>query len=132
LIQVRIFKPPIGCSYLSYWLGFDDGRAEEASGLLTEPTLPSFHRANNKKTGFSLKNIFKRQKTLPEFREIQIGGQEQKFLGNSVSTAKYNVATFLPKFLFEEFSKSANLFFLFISGIQVRAKGSCFESCSCF
>jgi phospholipid-transporting ATPase len=109
-------------SYLSYWLGFDDGRAEEASGLLTEPTLPSFHRANNKKAGFSLKNIFKRKKALPEFREIQIGGQEQKFLGNSVSTAKYNVATFLPKFLFEEFSKSANLFFLFISGIQVSKK----------
>lgn len=44
----------------------------------------------------------------------------QKFLGNHVSTAKYNPVTFLPKFLYVEFSKSANLFFLFISGIQVR------------
>ncbi|KAL0084969.1 hypothetical protein J3Q64DRAFT_1809699 [Phycomyces blakesleeanus] len=43
---------------------------------------------------------------------------EQKFCGNSVSTAKYNLVTFLFKFLYEEFSKSANLFFLFISGIQ--------------
>ncbi|KAI8095529.1 hypothetical protein BDF21DRAFT_406112 [Thamnidium elegans] len=42
----------------------------------------------------------------------------QKFLGNHVSTAKYNPVTFLPKFLYVEFSKSANLFFLFISGIQ--------------
>jgi hypothetical protein len=45
--------------------------------------------------------------------------QVQKFMGNSISTAKYNPFTFLPKFLYVEFSKSANLFFLFISGIQV-------------
>lgn len=44
----------------------------------------------------------------------------QKFLGNQVSTAKYNPFSFLPKFLYVEFSKSANLFFLFISGIQVK------------
>jgi hypothetical protein len=45
--------------------------------------------------------------------------QNQKFIRNGVSTAKYNPLTFLPKFLYVEFSKSANLFFLFISGIQV-------------
>lgn len=43
----------------------------------------------------------------------------QKFMQNGVSTAKYNPISFLPKFLYVEFSKSANLFFLFISGIQV-------------
>lgn len=37
---------------------------------------------------------------------------------NHVSTTKYNIATFLPKFLFQEFSKYANLFFLFTSAIQ--------------
>lgn len=45
---------------------------------------------------------------------------QQKFLHNRVFTAKYTAFTFLPKFLYEEFSKYANLFFLFISGIQVR------------
>ncbi|ORX61690.1 phospholipid-translocating P-type ATPase [Hesseltinella vesiculosa] len=44
--------------------------------------------------------------------------QEQQFLHNGVSTAKYNIASFLPIFLYVEFSKAANLFFLFISGIQ--------------
>ncbi|KAI7866350.1 hypothetical protein BDF14DRAFT_1814290 [Spinellus fusiger] len=39
-------------------------------------------------------------------------------VGNAVSTTKYHPLTFLIKFLYEEFSKSANLFFLFISGIQ--------------
>ncbi|AMD21208.1 HEL072Wp [Eremothecium sinecaudum] len=37
---------------------------------------------------------------------------------NHISTTKYNVATFVPKFLFQEFSKYANLFFLFTSIIQ--------------
>ena len=41
-----------------------------------------------------------------------------KYYGNHISTTKYNFATFLPKFLFEQFSKYANLFFLFTSIIQ--------------
>ncbi|KAI9253687.1 hypothetical protein EDC94DRAFT_636528 [Helicostylum pulchrum] len=43
---------------------------------------------------------------------------QQKFLHNRVFTAKYTSYNFLIKFLYEEFSKYANLFFLFISGIQ--------------
>lgn len=46
--------------------------------------------------------------------------EQQKFMHNRVFTAKYTSITFLPKFLYEEFSKYANLFFLFISGIQVK------------
>lgn len=48
--------------------------------------------------------------------------EPSQFLHNRVSTAKYNIITFLPKFLYVEFSKSANLFFLFISGIQVNQR----------
>lgn len=42
----------------------------------------------------------------------------KRYVDNHVSTAKYNVATFLPKFLFEQFSKYANLFFLFTAALQ--------------
>ena len=42
----------------------------------------------------------------------------QKFADNHISTAKYNVATFVPKFLFEQFSKFANIFFLFTAALQ--------------
>ncbi|KAG1147774.1 hypothetical protein G6F37_003688 [Rhizopus arrhizus] len=68
--------------------------------------------------------INKRRNNLPEGipRKIYLNQQElndqQNFMSNSISTAKYNVFTFLPKFLYVEFSKSANIFFLFISGIQ--------------
>lgn len=41
-----------------------------------------------------------------------------KYVDNHVSTAKYNFATFVPKFLYEQFSKYANLFFLFTACLQ--------------
>lgn len=55
-------------------------------------------------------------------RDIYINSPSSnlKFLHNSVSTSKYNPLTFLPKFLFEQFSNYANVFFLFTAGIQVR------------
>ncbi|XP_067662836.1 probable phospholipid-transporting ATPase IA [Haliotis asinina] len=52
-------------------------------------------------------------------RLIRINGpQLTKFCHNEISTAKYNFLTFLPKFLFEQFRKYANIFFLFIALIQ--------------
>ncbi|KAI9659380.1 MAG: hypothetical protein M1821_001638 [Bathelium mastoideum] len=44
--------------------------------------------------------------------------QANKYVDNHVSTTKYNIATFLPKFLFEQFSKYANVFFLFTAILQ--------------
>ncbi|KAJ2887653.1 aminophospholipid translocase, partial [Coemansia asiatica] len=56
------------------------------------------------------------------FRTVHIGNRESnarfKYKHNRVSTAKYNMLTFLPKFLFEQFSKYANVFFLFTGCIQ--------------
>jgi phospholipid-transporting ATPase len=55
----------------------------------------------------------------PMYRIIHINDvQPHHFLHNRVTTAKYNFITFLPKFLKEQFSKYANLFFLFISCLQ--------------
>ena len=48
----------------------------------------------------------------------QLLNSSSGFYGNYISTTKYNFATFIPKFLFEQFSKYANLFFLFTSIIQ--------------
>ena len=41
-----------------------------------------------------------------------------KYVDNHISTTKYNFLTFLPKFLYEQFSKYANLFFLFTAILQ--------------
>ncbi|VUG15893.1 DRS2 [Brettanomyces bruxellensis] len=53
-------------------------------------------------------------------REVFVNSSQnnEQFCDNRVSTAKYNAVTFLPKFLAEQFSKYANVFFLFTSLIQ--------------
>uniref|UniRef100_A0A670J5J9 Phospholipid-transporting ATPase n=1 Tax=Podarcis muralis TaxID=64176 RepID=A0A670J5J9_PODMU len=44
--------------------------------------------------------------------------QFSKFCNNHVSTAKYNLITFLPRFLYSQFRRAANAFFLFIALLQ--------------
>ncbi|XP_069487840.1 phospholipid-transporting ATPase IA isoform X2 [Ambystoma mexicanum] len=44
--------------------------------------------------------------------------QLTKFCNNHVSTAKYNALTFLPRFLYSQFRRAANAFFLFIALLQ--------------
>ncbi|XP_026638963.1 phospholipid-transporting ATPase IB [Microtus ochrogaster] len=41
-----------------------------------------------------------------------------KFCNNQISTAKYSVLTFLPRFLYEQIRRAANAFFLFIALLQ--------------
>lgn len=78
---------------------------------------------------FDIRRIFdkiRRKKTIETAhtgpREIHVLNQTLNYpfgyLSNHISTTKYNFATFLPKFLFEQLSKYANLFFLLTSIIQ--------------
>jgi hypothetical protein len=53
---------------------------------------------------------------------INKGPQTIKFISNQISTSKYSILTFLPKFLFEQFRKYANIFFLCIVIFQVNKK----------
>ncbi|KAF3836523.1 hypothetical protein F7725_029081 [Dissostichus mawsoni] len=46
------------------------------------------------------------------------GTQTTKFCDNHVSTTKYGVLTFLPRFLYEQIRRAANAFFLFIALMQ--------------
>ena len=50
-------------------------------------------------------------------RLLYINGRH-KFCDNGITTAKYNLVTFIPKFLFEQFHRLANIFFLFIACMQ--------------
>ena len=64
-----------------------------------------------------------RDQILHAFRKIYLNdplkNAQRKWLHNRISTAKYNALTFLPKFLYEQFSKYANIFFLFTACVQV-------------
>ncbi|CAI4230590.1 unnamed protein product [Auanema sp. JU1783] len=53
-------------------------------------------------------------------RKIHVGKiiQSQKFCSNSISTCKYNPLSFLPRFLYEQFRRYNNIFFLIIALLQ--------------
>lgn len=83
-------------------------------------------QTKKQKRGFSLGNFkFGRSKPDPITlgpRMINLNNPpanaQYKYIDNHISTTKYNVASFLPKFLFEQFSKVANVFFLFTAALQ--------------
>ncbi|KAG8990773.1 hypothetical protein FRB93_003037 [Tulasnella sp. JGI-2019a] len=65
---------------------------------------------------------WEKQKLLALERKIWLNdrhsNEAEGYCSNYVSTSKYNVVTFLPKFIGEQFSKYANVFFLFTACIQ--------------
>lgn len=79
-----------------------------------------FRKIKNTVSGNSFKNIDETIHKGPRQIHIMdhVANSSHKYYGNYISTTKYNIATFIPKFLFEQFSKYANLFFLFTSIIQ--------------
>ncbi|ELU39138.1 phospholipid-transporting ATPase, putative [Rhizoctonia solani AG-1 IA] len=75
-----------------------------------------------KKTGGGWKWPWAKEKVYEGERQVWLNDQARNigegYPNNYVSTSKYNLATFIPKFLVEQFSKYANLFFLFTAFIQ--------------
>ncbi|KIO29101.1 hypothetical protein M407DRAFT_228764 [Tulasnella calospora MUT 4182] len=65
---------------------------------------------------------WEKQKALAPERKIWLNdrasNETEGYSSNYVSTTKYNLVTFVPKFLLEQFSKYANVFFLFTACIQ--------------
>ena len=51
-------------------------------------------------------------------RTIDLPSNPKLFLTNSIKTCKYNCFTFLPKNMYEQFQKSANVYFLIIAILQ--------------
>lgn len=63
------------------------------------------------------------KKQVEKFRQVYINealrNAEQKFPGNHVRTTRYTLINFLPKNLFEQFRRLANVYFLLIAMLQV-------------
>ncbi|XP_040565458.1 phospholipid-transporting ATPase IB isoform X2 [Lepeophtheirus salmonis] len=67
--------------------------------------------------------VSNRSYPLNDSRSIQINQsgvppEPSKYMRNHISTAKYSLFSFLPKFLFEQFRRYANIFFLMIGIMQ--------------
>ncbi|KAL8953589.1 MAG: hypothetical protein Q9222_000584 [Ikaeria aurantiellina] len=93
----------------------DSGEAQNQSATSEpskgRPARPSFHFGRRKPDPSTLGPRLIHLNNPP-------ANSGHRYVDNHVSTAKYNTATFLPKFLFEQFSKYANLFFLFTAVLQ--------------
>src|ERR1700761_1241396 len=99
------------------------GRRSRVDTAGTDETPPG--REKKEFSFDNIKDMFGRKKVDPSTLGPRIihlnnspANSANKWVDNHVSTAKYNIATFLPKFLFEQFSKYANLFFLFTAVLQ--------------
>lgn len=112
----------MGPQYSEMDLPLTEGGARRAT--VDSTADPAVAPRPQKKSG-GIKSIFGRRKVDPSTlgpRLIHVNNTPAnavyKFVNNHVSTAKYNMFTFVPKFLFEQFSKYANLFFLFTAVLQ--------------
>ncbi|KAF8222638.1 calcium transporting ATPase [Tricholoma matsutake] len=76
--------------------------------------------SSKRKRKWEWKWPWRKEKVLTGERIIMLNNSSGNadFCSNSISTSKYNIVSFVPKFLTEQFSKYANLFFLFTACIQ--------------
>ncbi|CAG7832941.1 unnamed protein product [Allacma fusca] len=88
---------------------------------MTENEAPAPSNDESSKTS-SEKRPSKKSKVSAEakqFRRIESNKpQTRKYMSNEISSGKYTIITFLPKFLYEQFRRYSNIFFLSISILQ--------------
>ncbi|KAI0918875.1 hypothetical protein AcV5_001941 [Taiwanofungus camphoratus] len=105
---------------------FEDEQPEQMHGSKRfSVSLPGTSSKHQKRTSKSFKQRWKwpwqkKDQGLTGERIITLNNPvaNADYCSNYVSTSKYNVMSFVPKFLLEQFSKYANLFFLFTALIQ--------------
>lgn len=92
---------------------------EEENGLLSNLSAASYQNEPIRKKflGFYVKRRLPAS-LLPD-RKIYAGIADNNAPTNAISTSKYNIFTFWPMNLFEQFSKLANIYFLLIAILQV-------------
>ncbi|KAF8629398.1 hypothetical protein AX15_003453 [Amanita polypyramis BW_CC] len=127
----RSAAPPAGASQNSLGNGvpqgwnFDDdevspGKRPAFNGSASFPGPEKEQRPEKSKSKRRWKWPWEKENQLVGERIIALNSSAANadFGSNTISTSKYNLITFVPKFLFEQFSKYANLFFLFTACIQ--------------
>ncbi|KAG0250384.1 hypothetical protein BGZ95_007214, partial [Linnemannia exigua] len=87
-----------------------------------EPIRRGMTRADTKislrKTKKDSRRVFVNIPLPPQYLDTN-GSPKLSFGSNRINTAKYTTLTFLPKNLFEQFRRVANMFFLFMAIIQL-------------
>ncbi|KAG0494855.1 hypothetical protein HPP92_005849 [Vanilla planifolia] len=102
-----------------YWDRYRGSTVRLGGGDSASSRAASFQDGGNRQALSQTVRLGRVQPQHPAHRTIFCNDREAnlpvRFKGNSVSTTKYNILTFLPKGLFEQFRRVANLYFLMIS-----------------
>ena len=83
-------------------------------GGLTEPLMPGGGRGKGEEEG-----VGGAKGDRCVYANDRLANAAAGFCGNVVITSKYTAVNFVPKFLFEQFSRFANAFFLIVSALQM-------------
>ncbi|KAM7021671.1 putative phospholipid-transporting ATPase IA [Passerculus sandwichensis] len=102
------------------------GAPLEGGGRATAPAMPTVQKTvseiRSRAEGYEKTEDVSEKTSLADQEEVRTifinQPQLTKFCNNHVSTAKYNIITFLPRFLYSQFRRAANAFFLFIALLQ--------------
>uniref|UniRef100_A0A4W6CSH3 Phospholipid-transporting ATPase n=1 Tax=Lates calcarifer TaxID=8187 RepID=A0A4W6CSH3_LATCA len=87
-----------------------EGEAEEPPGVPHPPV----------EMGWKVKANDRPYHHLPEFqKKVFLCIKKSRYSGNAIKTYKYNVLTFLPLNLYEQFKRAANLYFLALLILQI-------------
>uniref|UniRef100_A0A3B4YK34 Phospholipid-transporting ATPase n=1 Tax=Seriola lalandi dorsalis TaxID=1841481 RepID=A0A3B4YK34_SERLL len=91
-----------------------EGEAEEQPGALQPPADTRL------KLGWKVKANDRPYHHLPEFqKKVFLCIKKSRYSGNAIKTYKYNVLTFIPLNLYEQFKRVANLYFLALLILQI-------------
>ncbi|XP_018558087.1 phospholipid-transporting ATPase IC [Lates calcarifer] len=92
-----------------------EGEAEEPPGVPHPPV-----EAKPSEMGWKVKANDRPYHHLPEFqKKVFLCIKKSRYSGNAIKTYKYNVLTFLPLNLYEQFKRAANLYFLALLILQI-------------
>ncbi|XP_029025689.1 phospholipid-transporting ATPase IC [Betta splendens] len=92
-----------------------EGEAEEPPGVVHVPA-----EAKPSEIGWKVKANDRPYHHMPEFqKKIFLCIKKSRYSGNAIRTYKYNVLTFLPLNLYEQFKRVANLYFLALLILQI-------------
>lgn len=98
----------------------DDETDDELDPNLEEDERPSGLEALGSESAWRVKANDKDFCNRPEFqKKVFLCVKKSKYSGNAIRTYKYNVLTFIPLNLYEQFKRAANLYFLALLILQI-------------
>ncbi|KAK7896057.1 hypothetical protein WMY93_021382 [Mugilogobius chulae] len=98
----------------------DDELEPPSDEAVQEPAVGEHPPVGPSEMGWKVKANDRAYHQLPEFqKKVFLCIKKSRYSGNAIKTYKYNVLTFIPLNLYEQFKRAANLYFLTLLILQI-------------